>query len=272
MERVALRTWLLDRLEDARYRPGGTPHLTTVLGLADMARGDADFRAVATLYTGDEAVRLDRLIGELLGRESVPFFAALRYSDSGRRKRADWEATWDKQRHEDAIDAACADAEEAKVRKREQVGAIPVPPKYKQVDFLSGDFWRLRGGFDVPKERFVSYPFCARDGDGSLPLLWAGHDHLGRARALAGWYVERRDSDGWTAPRLAPMLAGLLELVPWLKQWHNHIDEETGVRMGDYYASFIEEEARSLDLEVSAIRTWTPPAPVRKPRGRRAAA
>ncbi len=271
MERDALRAWLLDRLEGPRYRPTDTPQLTTVLGLADIARGDDDFRAVAALYTGNHTVRLDTLIGELLGRESVPFLAVLRYTESGLRKRADWEATWDKQRAEDAIDAACADPAEARRRKAEEIGAIPVPPKYKQVDYESGDYWRLRGGLDVPKERFVSYPFCARDADGSLPLLWAGHDHLGRARALAAWYVERKETDGWTAPRLAPMLAGLLELVPWLKQWHNHIDEETGVRMGDYFAEFIEEEARFFAVAPDKFRAWTPPAPVRKPRARKAA-
>ena len=47
---------------------------------------------------------------------------------------------------------------------------------------------RLRGGLDVPKERFVSFPHCARDADGSLPVLWAGYDHLARAKAIAAWY------------------------------------------------------------------------------------
>ena len=74
-----------------------------------------------------------------------------------------------------------------------------MPPKYKQADFLSADFWRLRGGLDVPKERFVSFPHCARDADGSLPVLWAGYDHLARAKAIAAWYVERKESDGWPA-------------------------------------------------------------------------
>jgi hypothetical protein len=163
-------------------------------------------------------------------------------------------------------------AEEAMRRKKEEVGPIPVPPKYKTADFLSTDFWRLRGSLDVPKERFISFPFCARDADGSLPVLWAGYDHLARARAIAAWFVERKDTDGWTAPRLMPLLAGLLELVPWLRQWHNGRDPETGLHMGDYFSEFVEEEARSLGVSLADLRAWTPPAPVRRARGRRATA
>jgi hypothetical protein len=272
MEQKALRSWLLDRLEDRCYWPAEDPRVISTRTLADAARHDADFLAVAALHVGRDAFDLDALVAELVGKESVPFLAALRYSDSGQRKRADWEATWDKQRAEDAIDADAASAAEAKRRKQAEVGDIPVPPKYRTPDFLSQDFWRLRGGLDVPKERFVSFPHCARDAEDSLPVLWAGHDHLARARAIAAWYVERKDTDGWGAARLTPLLAGLLELVPWLKQWHNGIDADTGLRMGDFFAGFVEEEARGLGLTLADLRAWTPPAPTRKPRGRRAAA
>ena len=56
----------------------------------------------------------------------------------------------------------------------EKVGKIPVPPKYQSKDFLKADFWRLRGGLDVPKERFVSFPGAERGADGSLVIAWAG--------------------------------------------------------------------------------------------------
>ena len=136
------------------------------------------------------------------------------------------------------------------------------------IDLLS----RLRGGLDVPKERFVSFAHCARDPDPSLPVLWAGHDHLARARALAAWYVERKDTDGWAPERLRPLLAGLLELVPWLRQWHNDLDADTGLRMGDFFAGYVEEQARELGLTLDDLHAWSPPAPARGRRGRRAAA
>ncbi len=317
-ERDALRTWLLDRLEDPRFWPADDPRIVTARSLADATRRDAEFQSVAELYAGRAGFGLETLVAELVAGEAVPFLAALRYSETGLRKRADWEATWEKQREEDATDVALAArrdeflraawsrmnhrgyaeapeayaarmaaglspqavqqaadaaiAAEAKRRKAEEVGDIPVPPKYRTPDFQHVVFWRLRGGLDVPKERFVSFPHCARDADPSLPILWAGHDHLARARALASLYVERRDTDGWPSARLLPMLAGLLELVPWLRQWHNDIDAETGLRMGDYFAGFIEEEARERGLTIDDLRSWTPPAPTRRPRGRRAAA
>jgi len=46
---------------------------------------------------------------------------------------------------------------------------------------------------------------------------------------------------------------------PWLeKQWHNDIDPEYGVGMGDYFEGFVDEEARALGLTHDAIRAWTP--------------
>jgi hypothetical protein len=66
--------------------------------------------------------------------------------------------------------------------------------------------------------------------------------------------------------RLKPLLADLLELVPWLRQWHNGIDRETGMRMGDYITDFVEEEARSLGLTLGDLRAGAPPARTRRPR------
>lgn len=67
-----------------------------------------------------------------------------------------------------------------------------------------------------------------------------------------------RDQEGWATDRLVPLLAGIVELLPWLRQWHNEIDAEYGVRMGDYYRDFVREEARKLDLTEEKIRDWQP--------------
>ncbi|MDX8483149.1 BREX-2 system adenine-specific DNA-methyltransferase PglX [Mesorhizobium sp. VK24D] len=317
MEQNALRAWLLDRLEDPRFWSAGDPRILSTQALADAARHDPDFLAVSALYTGRTAFDLDALVAELAGSESVPFLASLRYTATGLRKHADWEATWENQREEDTIDAAVearrdeflrtgwgqmnprydgesaddfakrmtdglgaedvrkaaetAIAKETKRRKAAEIGDIPVPPKYKNSDFQSQDYWRLRGGLDVSKERFVSFPHCARDADPSFPILWAGYDHLAQARAIAAWYVERKDVDGWPKERLTPLLAGLLELVPWVRQWHNEIDIEMGLRMGDFFQGYVEEQARELGLTLGDLRSWAPPARVRG-RGRRATA
>ncbi len=150
----------------------------------------------------------------------------------------------------------------------EAVSKIPVPPKYQSKDFIKTDVWRLRGGLDVPKERWISYPGCERGADGSLVIAWAGWNHLQQATALAGYYMDMKDSEGWEPTRLQPLLASLLELVPWLEQWHNELDPAFGARMGDYYRSFVTEEARALGFTLDDLRDWKPAAAVAK-RGRK---
>ncbi len=294
-EREALRAWLCDRLEDARYW-GGPPAIRSTHQLADLARDDGDFLAAAALYAGRPDFDLARLVADLAVPEAVPFLPVLRYGESGLRKRRAWEDTWTLQRLEDAIDARASTepapggdgtaervrvdgrlldlprrltAKEAEGLKAREVGDIPVPPKYARADFLKVDYWRLRGGLDVPKERFISYPGLERDGDGTLPLAWAGYDHLQQATALAGYYIDRKESESWPADRLAPLLVGLLELLPWLKRWHNDYDSTYGARLGDYYEGFVHDEARELGLTVDGLRDRSPPQTAPAGRGRR---
>ena len=108
MEQDALRTWLLDRMEAPSIWTAGDARLLSTNQLTDLLRRDADFLSVAALYAGRPDVNLEALVAELVAKESVPFLAALRYAETGLRKRAQWEATWDKQRREDAIDAEVA--------------------------------------------------------------------------------------------------------------------------------------------------------------------
>jgi hypothetical protein len=180
-----------------------------------------------------------------------------------------WRETWEKQRAEDAIDARTAldpadreflTAEQAKALKAEQIGDIPLPPKYASTDFRKPSYWGLRGKLDVPKERFFSLPGCERSGDATPVIGWAGLDHLQRAGAIATWYLERKEQDGWDAERLTPMLVALDELIPWLKQWHNAFDPEFGERLGGYYEGFLLEELRRLERSRDELETWEPAA------------
>lgn len=283
------------------------PQLTSTRLLADAVTQDAAFMQIGELYAGQAGFDVQRLVAELAASESVPFLPGLRYNEAGLRKRAQWQATWALQRQEDAIDAQViadnADAWRAELTtqakdqfgsseltdakawiekqlaaeiarqqaedKAEKIGPIPVPPKYQSKDFVKGDFWRLRGGLDVPKERWISYPGCERGADGSTPLAWAGWNHLQQATALASYLLEMKDNEGWEPERLKPLLAGLDELVPWLKQWHNEPDAAfDGERMGDYYQGFIADQARELGFTLTDLRDWKP-APTAKRRGGR---
>lgn len=259
LEQTALRNWLLDRLESSALWPAGAEQpaqLTSTSRLAEAVVRDADFMQIAALYAGHADFDVPQLVAQLVSAEAVPALPVQRYTDTGLRKRAQWEDTWALQRREDA---------------GEDVGKIPVPPKYQSKDFLKADFWRLRGGLDVPKERWVSYPGCERGSDGSLVIAWAGWNHLQQATAVAGYYMDMKDSEGWEPARLQPLLASLLELVPWLEQWHNELDPVFGERMGDYYRGFVTEEARGLGFTLDDLRSWKPAVTAAK-RGRKKAA
>ncbi len=148
----------------------------------------------------------------------------------------------------------------AKRAKRAAVGDIPVPPKYTSADFLSGNVWRLRGKLDVPKERWVSFPYCEGE-DGTLVIAWAGYDHLQLARAIAERYELAKEQEG---RKLVPLLATIGQLIPWLKQWHNEIDPVFGTRMGDYFEGYLAEEAKALGMSVEQVIAWKPPEKPKK--------
>ena len=239
---TALRNWLLARLEDVRYWPNAEPR--SIAQLADTARHDSGFTQVAALYTSTNDVDHVTLINQLTTSDAVPYLAAWRYKDTGLRKRAAWERTWDLQRREDA---------------GEDVGKIPVPPKYGSGDFRSSVIWTLRGKLDVPKERFITYPGLERDNDTTTIIGWAGWDHLQQAQALTSLYNQRRTNDGWTNDRLTPILAGLHELAPWLRQWHNTHDPNLGQGLSDYYTDYLTAELQRCNLTTDQLTTWHPP-------------
>jgi hypothetical protein len=150
---------------------------------------------------------------------------------------------------------------EVDARRQAAIGGEtpPVPPKYEKKDFRSATFWRLRGKLDVPKERFISYPFCSPDGDDSLLIGWAGWDHEQRAGALAQ-ILEARKSEGWTGERLAPILLGIDELLFWLEKWHGDLADE--------YRGYLDQEVAAAGLTLDAVRAWEPPVDTRR-RGKR---
>jgi hypothetical protein len=272
----ALRNWLCGRMEDSRY--WCTLELTSCARLADCLQADAEFRGAAELYRGRPDFDWIALVIELVEAESVPFLAVLRHTESGQVKHEVWERTWGLQRQEDRINAELAadtsipeslKAEVAKKRRAEQIGDIPPPPKYESKDFRKPSYWGLRGKLDVPKERFVSFPHCERDVDPTPVIAWAGWDDLQTVRAIAAYYERVKNQEGWTAERRIPLLAGILELLPWLKQWHNEIHQEFQERMGEFFEQFVQDEARAMEVTIPQISAWAPPASTTRGRRRR---
>ncbi|WP_230991967.1 BREX-2 system adenine-specific DNA-methyltransferase PglX [Streptomyces endocoffeicus] len=255
LQERALKSWLLGRLENrALWFQDGQPTLLTRDQLTSALALDEDFVSVAELYA--PRTELATVITDLLADEHVPFLAALRYKPAALKKRADWEHVWALQRKEDA-----APDEPAKRKIRD---TIPVPPKYTSADFLKPSYWRARGKLDMPKERFISYATGAISGTPNL-FGWAGWDHREQAQALATYFTNH---DGLSSEEMTPLLAGLLELQPWLDQWHNDFDPLYGSSPAAFFAGYRTTQQGEHGLSDDDLRNWRP-APATRGRRRK---
>ncbi|RSS93820.1 BREX-2 system adenine-specific DNA-methyltransferase PglX [Streptomyces sp. WAC05292] len=250
LQEQALRSWLLDRMEnrDHWFDENGMPDLVSLSRLTDSLSRDEDFVSVAKIYAPRK--ELPAIVAELMTDEHVPFLPALRYKPSGLKKREDWEHVWALQRQEDA-----APDEPAKRKIRD---AIPVPPKYTSADFLRPSYWKARGKLDVPKERFISY------GQTNTPTPdlygWAGWDHREQAYALDAYIASH---EALTSEELTPFLAGLLELQPWLDQWHNEFDPNFGASPAAFFRGDRQMVQGEHGLTDDDLRAWRPAAATR---------
>ncbi|WP_329248524.1 BREX-2 system adenine-specific DNA-methyltransferase PglX [Streptomyces sp. NBC_01478] len=250
LQEKALRSWLLYRIENRAhwFDENGMPAFVTLSRLTDNLSRDEDFASVAKIYSPHK--ELHTIVSELMADEHVPFLAALRYKPTALKKRADWENVWDLQRQEDA-----APDEPAKRKIRD---TIPVPPKYTSADFLRPSYWRARGKLDVPKERFISY---ARTNVPTPDLYgWAGWDHREQAVALDTYIATH---EGLTTEEVTPLLAGLLELQPWLKQWHNEPDPLFAPTPAKFFEGDRQMEQGKHGLTDDDLRAWRPAAATR---------
>ncbi|MFF0035232.1 BREX-2 system adenine-specific DNA-methyltransferase PglX [Streptomyces mirabilis] len=245
LQEHALRSWLLDRMEarDLWFQDGHPnvltrPQLTAALSL------DEDFVSVAELYAPRK--ELATVVTDLLTDEHVPFLTPLRYKPSGLKKRADWEHVWGLQRQEDAAPD--------KPTKRKIRDSIPVPPKYASTDFLKPSYWRARGNLDVAKERFISYATGAISGTPDL-FGWAGWDHREQAQALSTYFTNH---DELSDEQMTPLLAGLLELQPWLTQWHDEFDALYGGSPAAFFAGYRATKQGEHGLTDDDLRAWRP--------------
>ena len=173
------------------------------------------------------------------------------------RKRAEWESVWEAQRAEDAG------------TRDPKTDPIPVPPKYTGADFIKQSYWSHRGKLDVPKERFISYPGAGRLTDPSMLLGWAGWNHAEQGLALGRIFTDREAETG-DPQVLTPLIAGVAEVLPWVKQWHSGIDPELGIDLGEYLDGQIDSWCDAVGVARDDLPTWRPPAPTRGRRTRKA--
>ena len=121
----------------------------------------------------------------------------------------------------------------------------------------------------MQKERFISYPTASPNSDDSLLLGWAGWGYREQALALITLIEERSSADGWGVEKLTPLLAGLLEVMPWVRQWHNEVDPVFGASPAYEYDTYLTSQREKYGLTENDLRAWTPPAPRAPAAGRR---
>ncbi|ASN19311.1 BREX-2 system adenine-specific DNA-methyltransferase PglX [Arthrobacter sp. YN] len=248
----ALSAWLMDKLEDRDFwfDAQDRPTARSIAQLADMVSRDADLVSVLGLWDGTVDVDVTKALTKLLTDEAVPYLAAQRLKDTGLRKREAWEETWELQRRED---------------NGEDVGKIPVPPKYATADFRKASWWQARGKLDVPKERFILYPDAGRSTDPTLLLGWAGWDHVQQFLVLAT-IMDERIAEGTDDAQLVPLAAGMAEVLPWVQQWHADLDPTFGMSMADFCAAQLEERMTQLTVSTTDLKAWRPATATRSRR------
>lgn len=247
-QQAALRVAILDHLEDSTlWHDSQGPGLRTISDLAHALREDEILRELAEVYSGANHPELVDVLRLALS-EAVPYLAAQRYKPSGMEKFREWQKVWDLQRLEDLGEKV----------------SIPVPPKYSTPDFQKVEYWKARGKLDVPKERFISYPDLSKPNDPTAVLGWAGWSHRDQALALARELPGRMaliPESGTDA--VVPLLAGLVELEPWLQQWHQEIEPEFGMSPAAMITQVLDTALSGLALTRDQVTAWTPPAPSR---------
>ncbi|MGY1793089.1 BREX-2 system adenine-specific DNA-methyltransferase PglX [Geodermatophilus sp. SYSU D00525] len=245
--REALETAILDRLEDAElWRDHQGPSTRSVVQLADLLRNDELLNELARELAGNQEPDLVAVIGSLALTEAVPYLAAYRYKLSGLEKFREWQGVWELQRREDSGEKV----------------TIQVPPRYSTPDFQKAEYWKARGKLDVPKERFVLYPGVGREGDKSPVLGWAGWNHRDQAVALVR-EVMNQQALGVPLEALVPLIAGLVELEPWLHQWHTELEPEFGSSAARAVTSQIDQFLAQLQMTRDDVNAWRPPAAAR---------
>ena len=243
----ALESAILDRLESPElWCDGQGPVARSVTELSDGLKRDAVLRELVSVLTGDTEADLVKVLASLVTAEAVPYLAAHRYKPAGLEKFRTWQQVWDLQRREDA---------------GEKVD-IPVPPKYSTPDFRKVEYWKARGKLDVPKERCILYPDLHREGDSSIVLGWAGWDHKDQALALAREFPTQ-DALGAGNDLLTQMVAGLVELEPWVHQWHSEMDASFGVSPAQAITGVIDQQLGRLEATRDEVTAWTPPVATR---------
>lgn len=249
-----LRGRLLDHCESPQLwweasPEGRRPVTRTVRGLAELLGRDDAFMELAAQYAPRMSVS-DVLL-QLLADEHVPQAAPLLYRATGLHKRAEWEQLWVVQRQKDRRGAVDHDAD------REQL-----PPRFTSADFFRPSYWRLRGKFDVPSERFISFGSSVSPLSPTTPIGWAGWTAHERAEAILALLESESHTRSHRPESALPLLRALADLLPWATPDGDGIIPGSPSDAGALRQAY-EEHVLRRSLSPEHVSSWRPPAPRR---------
>ncbi|MFE4990493.1 BREX-2 system adenine-specific DNA-methyltransferase PglX [Streptomyces mirabilis] len=245
----APRLWFDAAAEDRH------PVARSVRKLSELLGAEEEFTALAALYAPEESI-LDVLL-ELLADEQVPQAAPLRYKPSGLNKRRRWEELWEAQRHTDSSSTT--------EDRRERGGldeAVPVPPRFTSADFFKSSYWKQRGKFDIPNERFTSFPSSVAPLSPSTLIGWAGWDARARAQVVLDLLEADAHAHAQRPESALPLLRALAEVLPWVRAGHA-LDPASPLDDDEALSHAYEHHITRLGLSTEDVSSWRPPAPKR---------
>jgi len=59
------------------------------------------------------------------------------------------------------------------------------------------------------------------------------------------------------------LLAGPLEVMPWVRQWHDEPDPNFGQSCAEAYDTYLTTQRETRNLTEDALRAWLPPQATR---------
>ena len=196
---------------------------------------------------------LETLLEGVVARSAVPYLPASVLKDAGLHRRALWERTWDLQRREDAGEKLDAPSP----FRRSTTRRTTATPSTGASAASSTSPRSASSPTPAPSATTTR----ARSSAGPAGTTSSARRRSPRSTRSARKRPGRKD-------RLAPLLAGLLELVPWLKQWHNEPNAAFGgQRLGDYFDAV--RRVRGARASASRSTTCAPGGRRRRRKGSR---
>ena len=112
-------------------------------------------------------------------------------------------------------------------------------------------------GLAVPLDQLLQHDGSRRHVD-AKGEGFRGEDHLEQARALATLLVDRSRDEDWEGDQRLPLIAGLVELEPWLHQWFDGPDPLFGGSPAEFITGFIDQQLSAIGKTRDDCKAWRP--------------